>query len=93
MPCVGDPGTRPAAGGASEHLGELAFGERIAGLRAEPVRGHRCDIIGIGSGNLVTILHPGKSGRRPGRLTRRPPALSGSIVVVLAVLLAVNGFG
>jgi len=26
-------------------------------------------------------------------LTRRPPALSGSIVVVLAVLLTVNGCG
>jgi len=93
LPRIGDPGTCPAAGGASEHLGELAFGERIVGLHAEPVRGHRCVITGIGSGNPATMLRAGRGGRLPGRLTRRPPALSGSIVVVLAVLLAVNGCG
>ena len=26
--CLGDPGTGPATGGASEHMGKLAFGER-----------------------------------------------------------------
>jgi hypothetical protein len=39
------------------------------------------------------MLRAGRGGRLPGMLTRRPPALSGSIVVVLAVLLAVNGCG
>ena len=34
-----------------KHLSELAFGERIAGLHAEPVRGHRRVIIDTGAGN------------------------------------------
>src|SRR5207302_1983005 len=62
----------------------LAFGERIASLHAEPVRGHRRAIIGTGSGNPVTML-------RVDRDTRRPPTLSGQIAVARAVLLAVNG--
>ena len=62
-------------------------------MHAEPVRGYRCDITGIGSGNPATILHPSKGGRLPGMLTRRPPTLSGSVVVVPAVLLTINGGG
>jgi hypothetical protein len=50
---LGDPGACPAAGGSPEHLGELALGERVAGFNAEPVRGHRCVIIGTGSANAV----------------------------------------
>jgi hypothetical protein len=38
----------PSGGCASEHLGESAFRERIAGLHAEPVRGHRRGIVSAG---------------------------------------------
>jgi hypothetical protein len=32
--CIGDSGSRPAAGCAPEHLGESAFRQRVAGLHA-----------------------------------------------------------
>jgi hypothetical protein len=51
-------------------------------LHAEPVRGHRRVIIGTGAGNPVTILRT----CRGGRLIGRPPALSGQIDLVPAVL-------
>ncbi len=35
-----DSGARPTARCASEHLGQLTFGERIADSGAQPVRGH-----------------------------------------------------
>jgi hypothetical protein len=82
----GDPGTGPATGGASERLGELAFGEGIADLHAEPVRGDRCVIVGVGFSNPVILLRAGVTGRLP----IRPPTLSGQVAVVPAVL-AVNG--
>ena len=93
MPCLADPGACPAAGGAPEHLGELAFRERIAGLHAEQVRGHRCAIIGIGSVNPVTKLPAGRGSLLLGRLILPSPILSARIAVAVAVLPAVNGFG
>ena len=93
MPCLGDPGACPAAGGSPEHLGELAFGERVAGFDGEPVRGHRCAIVGRGFLRPITTLRAGRIGQLPGWLTRRPPTPSGRIVVAPAVLLAASDGG
>jgi hypothetical protein len=62
----------PSGGRYTEHLGELAFGERIAGFHTEPVRGHRCVIAGSGFEPSVTMSHPGRGGRLPGMLTVWP---------------------
>ncbi len=61
-------------------------------MRAEPVRGHRSEIISIGFRRAVTMLLAGRGGRLPSRLTRRPPALIGRGAVAPAVLLAVDGW-
>src|SRR5271169_35977 len=66
---------RPPAGCASEHLGQLAFGERITGLGAEPVRGHRSVIDGAAVRYRLVTLPAGRDGRRPGDLSRRLPCL------------------
>lgn len=87
----GDPGTSPAAGGASEHLGELAFGERIAGFYAEPVCSHRCVIVSVGFVASVTMPYVGSSGRLPRMLTLRWPTPRGRITFASAVLAAVQG--
>jgi len=71
LPCSGDSGSRPAAGCASEHLGEPAFRERVAGLHAEPVGGHRRVIAGVGLKRLIVTLPAGGDGRLPGRGPRR----------------------
>ena len=84
-PRIGDPGTCPTAGDASEHLGELAFGERTASSHTEPVRSHSCVITGVGFENPVTMLPAGRGGRLP--------TLSGLIAVVPAMPLAVNCCG
>src|SRR5271165_811998 len=59
LPCIGDSGSRPAAGCASEHLGEPAFRKRVAGLHAEPVRGHRRVIASAGLKYLIVPLPTG----------------------------------
>ena len=66
---------RPAAGCASEHLGELAFGERLAGLGAQPVRGHRGVIDGVGFRYRLVRLPAGGDRLRPGDLSCRLPRL------------------
>ncbi len=73
MSRIGDSGSRPAAGCASEHLGEPAFRKRIAGLHAEPVRGHRRVIDSVGLKHLIVTLPAGGDGRLPSGLTRGPP--------------------
>jgi hypothetical protein len=93
LPCIGDPGTCPAAGGAPEHLGELAFAERIARFHAEPVCGHCGVIIGFGFADPATVLCAGRGYRLSSMLIRRPPTLTGQIAVTLGVLVAVNGGG
>ena len=70
---IGDSGPRPAAGGAAEHLGQPAFRQRIPGLHAEPVRGHRRVIASAGIQHLIGMLPAGEDGRLPGGLTRGPP--------------------
>jgi phage-related minor tail protein len=92
LPCFGNPGSCPAAGGAPEHMGKLAFRERIASLHTEPVRGHRCTIIGLGSENPVAML-PADRGLLPGRMTLRSQALRVRIAVAVAVLPAAGGAG
>jgi len=72
LSCIGDSGSRPAAGCTSEHLGEPAFRKRAAGLHAEPVRGHRRVIDSAGPQHLIIMLPAGGDGRQPGGLTRRP---------------------
>jgi hypothetical protein len=89
----GDPGTCPAAGGASGHLGELALGERMVGFHAEPVRGRCCVITGTGFGSLAAVLRAGEDGRVPGRLALGPPALIGWVAVAAAVVPAAAGCG
>lgn len=58
-------------------------------MRAEPVRGDRCEITGIGFMRVVTMLRADKRGWLP----RRPPVLSGRIAVGPVVLLGVNSYG
>jgi hypothetical protein len=82
----------PSGGRYVQTLGELAFGEGIAGLH-EPVCGHRRVIIGVGFRRLAIMLCAGVSGRLPGRLTRGPPVQSRRIAVAPALLLAVSGRG
>src|SRR6266567_278673 len=62
LPCIGDPGPRPAAGCAPEHLGEPAFRQRVAGLHAKPVRDHRRVIASAALKHLIVTLPAG--GRR-----------------------------
>jgi integrase len=60
LPGIGDPGSRPAAGCASEHLGESAFRQRVAGLHAEA---H--DLVGR---NVATLVdNPKGQVGRPSR--------------------------
>jgi len=73
LSCIGDSGSRPAAGCASEHLGEPAFRKRIAGLHTAPVRSYRRVIDSPGLKRLSVTLPAGGDGRLPGALTRRPP--------------------
>ena len=76
LSCIGDSGSRPAAGCASEHLGEPSFRQRVAGLHAEPVRGHRRVVASVGLKRLIVMLPAGGDGRVRGGLTRglpRPP--------------------
>jgi len=63
LSCLGDPGPRPAARCAPEHLGEPAFRQRAAGLHAEPVRGHRRVIDSADLKRLIVTL---PAGRDPG---------------------------
>ena len=49
------------------------FQQRIAGLDAEPVRGHRRVIDGAGFRYLIVTLLVGGDSRQPGGLTCRPP--------------------
>ena len=92
-PCFGDSGARPAAGGASEHLGQLAFRERIAGLGAQPVRGHRGVIDGVGFRYRLVRLPAGGDGRRPGDLSRRLPCLVWCVALAPAGELGAGGCG
>ena len=73
-------------------MGKLAFRERIASLHTEPIRGHRCTIIGLGSENPVAML-PADRGLLPGRMTLRSQALRVRIAVAVAVLPAAGGSG
>jgi hypothetical protein len=73
LSCIGDSGSRLAAGGASEHLGKPAFRHRIAGLHAEPVCGHRRVIDSANLNHLAVTLAAGKDGRLSGGLTGGPP--------------------
>ena len=73
LPCIGDSGSRPAAGCAPEHLGEPAFRQRVAGLHAEPVRGHRRVIDSAGLKHLIVTLPAGGRRRLPSGLTWGPP--------------------
>ena len=73
LSCIGDSGPRPAAGCASEHLGEPAFRKRVAGLDAELVRGYRRVIDSAGLTRLIVTLPSGGARRRPGGLTCGPP--------------------
>ena len=93
LPGVGDPGSRPTAGCASEQPGELAFRQRVAGLRAEPVRGYRRIIDGAGLGYRIITLLAGGDGRPPGDRIRGLARLAGRPALAPAVLLAVNGRG
>jgi len=63
----------PSGGMCAEHLGEPAFRQRVAGLHAEPVRGHRRVIDSAGLQHLIVTLPAGGRRRRPGGLTRGPP--------------------
>ena len=92
-PRVGDSGARPAAGCASEHLGQLAFGERVAGLSAPPVRGHRGVIDRVGLRYRLVTLPTGGDGRRPGDPCRRLPCLVWCVALAPATELGAGGFG
>src|SRR6185437_14126652 len=93
LSCIGDPGSRPAAGCASEHLGEPAFRQRVAGLHAEPVRGHRRLIASAGPKRLIVTLSAGGDGRLPGALTRGPPRRAWRAALAPSGTLAVGGWG
>ena len=67
---IGHSGSRPAAGCASEHLGEPAFRQRVAGLHAEPVRSHCRVIDSAGLKHLIVTLPAGGNGRLPGGRAR-----------------------
>jgi hypothetical protein len=56
-------------------MGQLAFGQRIAGLSAQPVRGHRGVIDGAGLRYRLVTLPAGGDSRRPGDPSRRLPFL------------------
>ena len=73
LSCVGDSGSCPAAGCAPEHLSEPAFRQRIAGLHAEPIRGHRHGI----DGASFRDFHPW-TGHRPCRQWQNLRAVAGS---------------
>ena len=53
-------------GCASEHVGQLAFGQRIPGLSAQPVRGHRGVIDGASLRYRLVTLPADGDGRPPG---------------------------
>jgi len=93
LSCLGDPGSRPAAGCAPEHLGEPAFRQRVAGLHAEPVRGHRRVIAGAGPGRVSVTLPAGGDERLPGALTRGPPRRAWRAALAPSGTLAVGGWG
>ena len=73
LPCIGDPGSRPAAGCVPEHLGEPCVPTAGRRPHAAPVRGYRRVIAGAGPGRLIVTLPAGGDGRLPGGLTRGPP--------------------
>ena len=77
MPGVGDPGSRPAAGCASEQLGELAFRQRVAGLYTQPVRGYRRVIDGAGLNCRILTVPGGGDCRPPGDPIRGLARLAG----------------
>jgi hypothetical protein len=56
-------------------MGQLAFGQRIAGLSVQPVRGHRGVIDGAGLRYRLVTLPAGGDSRRPGDPSRRLPSL------------------
>jgi len=88
LSCIGDSGSRPAAGCASEHLGEPAFRQRIAGLHAEPVRGHRRV---IGSADLKRLIVTLPAGRDPGGSAAGPARRVWRVALVPSGALAVTG--
>jgi hypothetical protein len=91
LPGIGDPGPGPATGCAPEHLGEPAFRQRIAGLHAEPVRGHRRVIDSAGLNHLIVTPPAGGNRRRPGGLTRGPPRRARRAALAPRGALAVSG--
>jgi hypothetical protein len=85
-PRLRDPGTRPAAGGPSEHAGKLAFREGIASLNAQSVSGHRLVVDGICLGHLIIIVLVGSGTRARGWLTHRSWRLTRCLALALATL-------
>lgn len=85
-PRLRDPGTRPAAGGPSEHAGKLALRERVAGLDAQPVSSNRLVVDGICLGHLIVILHVCSGTRMRGRLTHRSSRLTLCLAFALPAL-------
>jgi hypothetical protein len=62
---LGDPGPCPAAGGPAEHLGQLAFRERVASLDAQAVSGHRLAVKGLYLGYRLVVVLACCSARAP----------------------------
>jgi hypothetical protein len=76
---LGDPGARPAAGCTPEHLGELSLRQRVAGLHAEPVRGHRRVVDGTSFRDRIGALPVGVTSRLSPDRTRRLSRLAGRV--------------
>ena len=66
----------PSGGMCVRTSGSPAFRQRVAGLHAEPVRGHRRVIASAGLEHLIVTLPAGGDSRLPGGLTRGPPRRS-----------------
>src|ERR1700733_10149598 len=85
-PRLRDPGTRPAAGGPSEHAGKLALRERTTSLNAQPVSSHRPIVDGICLGHLVILLRVRGGTRVRGWLPPRSWRLTQCLALALAAL-------
>jgi hypothetical protein len=72
-------------------MGQLAFGQRIAGLSAQPVRGHRGVIDGAGLRYRLVTLPAGGDSRRPGDPSRRLPSLLWYVAFAPAGELGASG--
>src|SRR5580693_2315132 len=77
----------------SEYLGQLAFGQRIAGLGAQPACGYRGVIDGASLTYHLVTLPAGGGGWRPGDLSRGLPYRGWCVALAPAAELGAGGCG